>query len=190
MIFFDLDDTLLDHETAARAGATHVFNRFRSSFKEDLESFLARWHGVSEKYFQSNSKIKYELWEERRLRIGKFFRKKVSAQEAESRFKLYLGAYEAVWRLFPDAVPCLEALRGRKLGLITNGESEMHRLKIQNWVSAPIFKPSSSAGKWGMPNPKRPSLSWRRVKPGWIFKIVFMSVTGCKPTPWEAGKRG
>ncbi|HEY5039595.1 MAG TPA: HAD family hydrolase [bacterium] len=130
MIFFDLDDTLLDHETAARAGATNVFKSFRSCFKEDLETFLVRWHNVSEKYFQSNSKIKYELWEERRLRMRELFSVEFSDEEAESRFEVYLEAYEADWRLFPDAIPCLRALQYRKLGLITNGEGEQQRSKI------------------------------------------------------------
>ena len=140
MIFFDLDDTLLDHETAARAGASNIFNTYRSSFQENLEAFLARWNTVSEKYFQSNSKIKYELWEERRLRIMEIFSQEFSDQEAELRFKIYLGAYEAAWRLFPDAVPCLAAFRGRQLGLITNGESEMHRLKIEKLGLGPYFQ--------------------------------------------------
>ena len=139
MIFFDLDDTLLDHEKAARAGAAEVFNTFRSYFKEDLEAFLVRWHNVSEKYFQSNSKIKYELWEERRLRIRELFSEDFSDEEAESRFKVYLAAYESNWRLFPDAIPCLQALQNRKLGLISNGEGEQQRAKIQKLGLEPYF---------------------------------------------------
>jgi FMN phosphatase YigB (HAD superfamily) len=43
LIFFDLDDTLLNHGEAARAGATSVFKVFRSDIQENLEEFLARW---------------------------------------------------------------------------------------------------------------------------------------------------
>jgi putative hydrolase of the HAD superfamily len=131
MIFFDLDDTLMDHEGAARAGATNVFNTFRSCFKDDLASFLIRWHNVSEKYFQSNSKIKYGLWEERCLRMRELFSEEFSDEEAESRFEKYLSAYEANWQLYPDCIPCLNKLQGEKMGLISNGEGEMQRSKIQ-----------------------------------------------------------
>ena len=30
MVFFDLDDTLLDHSAAAKAGATKVYETYRS----------------------------------------------------------------------------------------------------------------------------------------------------------------
>jgi putative hydrolase of the HAD superfamily len=131
MIFFDLDDTLLDHETAARAGATDFFKTYCSSFTEDLETFLIRWEKVAEKYFQSNSLVKYSLLEQRRMRVRELFSSTLTDGEADARFETYLDTYEASWKLYPDAIPCLKSLQGQKLGLITNGEGEQQRLKIQ-----------------------------------------------------------
>jgi putative hydrolase of the HAD superfamily len=131
MIFFDLDDTLLDHESAARAGATEFFETYRSSFTEDLEGFIARWEKVAEKYFQSNSPIQYSLTEQRRMRVRELFSTTLSDEEADARFETYLDTYELSWKLYPDAIPCLNEFKGRKLGLITNGEGEQQRLKIK-----------------------------------------------------------
>jgi putative hydrolase of the HAD superfamily len=132
MIFFDLDDTLLDHETAAKAGAADFFKTYRSSFAEELESFLKRWDSVAEKYFQSNSPVQYSLLEQRRMRVRDLFSTTLTDDEADARFEIYLDTYEASWKLYPDAIPCLQALQGHPLGLITNGEGEQQRLKIEN----------------------------------------------------------
>jgi putative hydrolase of the HAD superfamily len=139
MIFFDLDDTLLDHESAARAGATEFFETYRSSFTEDLESFIARWERVAEKYFQSNSPIQYSLTEQRRMRVRELFSTTLSDEEADARFETYLDTYELSWKLYPDAIPCLNEFKGRKLGLITNGEGEQQRLKIKKLGLDPYF---------------------------------------------------
>ncbi len=132
MIFFDLDDTLLDHETAARAGAALFFSNFRPHFDEDLESFLSRWNTVSEKYFQSGEEGR-ELnhTQSRRARMREVFFEPLSDEEADARFRVYVKTYEENWRLFPDTLPCLRALDGHKLGLITNGVGEQQRSKIR-----------------------------------------------------------
>lgn len=131
MIFFDLDDTLLDHEAAARVGAASVYKTFRDFFEgESLEDFLVRWHTVSEKYFQSNSP-QYSLLEQRRRRIREIFPVPQSDQEADKRFQVYLRTYELNWHLFPDALTCLKALKGDDIGLITNGEGPQQRSKIE-----------------------------------------------------------
>ena len=131
MIFFDLDGTLLDHDSAAKAGATKFFKTFRSSFNEELEDFLVRWHDTTEKYFQGAG-YQSSLWEERRMRMRDIFTSQLSDEEADSRFKIYLAVYESSWHLFPDCLPCLQALKLHKLGLITNGNGEQQRSKIKS----------------------------------------------------------
>jgi putative hydrolase of the HAD superfamily len=131
VIFFDLDTTLLDHDAAARAGATKFYETFRPSFKEDLESFLMRWHEVGEKYFQTGEEGR-ELnhTQSRRARMRAVLSPALSDAEADASFKVYLKTYEDNWRMFPDGLPCLEALQDHQLGLITNGVGEQQRSKI------------------------------------------------------------
>jgi putative hydrolase of the HAD superfamily len=139
MIFFDLDDTLLDHNSAARAGAAKFYETFRSDFDEELESFLVRWETVAEKYFQSNNSFPYSLLEQRRMRMRDIFSTPPTDEEADARFQIYLDAYELNWRLYPDSISCLKTLQDHKLGLITNGESEQQRSKIQKLGLGPYL---------------------------------------------------
>jgi len=140
VVFFDLDDTLLDHSAAARAGAVKFYETYRSSFNEDLESFLLRWHEVGEKYFQTGEEGR-ELnhTQSRRGRMREIFSSPLSDGEADSRFGVYIQTYEENWTLFPDTIPCLRSLQGCQLGLITNGTGEQQRSKIRKLSLGPYL---------------------------------------------------
>jgi putative hydrolase of the HAD superfamily len=131
MIFFDLDGTLLDDAAAVRVGVAVFLEAFRSDFTEDLESFHRRWVSVSEKHFQSmNWMKKTSFWGQRRSRMREIFGLDLSDEEADERFKVYLKVYETSWRLYPDTLPCFEALADKRIGLITNGDGTQQRLKL------------------------------------------------------------
>jgi putative hydrolase of the HAD superfamily len=131
MILFDLDGTLLDDAAAVRAGVAVFLEAFRSDFTEDLETFHRRWVSVSEKHFQSmNWMKKTSFWGQRRSRMREIFGRDLSDEEADERFKVYLKVYETSWRLYPDTLPCFEALAGKRIGLITNGDGTQQRLKL------------------------------------------------------------
>lgn len=169
VIFFDLDDTLLDHSLAAKAGATRFYETFRSSFNESLENFLKRWETVSEKYFQSNSPLlKLTTRERRRARAREFFSETLSDLEAEKRFETYVSTYEENWNLFPDSLPCLQGLKNLHLGLITNGEKEQHRSKIERLGLEPHFQTVIISGEVGLakPNPAIFELAAREARVG------------------------
>jgi putative hydrolase of the HAD superfamily len=156
VIFFDLDATLLDHDSAARAGASKFHETFRSSLSESLEPFLVRWETVSEKYFQANNPYsKLTTEERRRSRAREFFSQPLSDSEADARFRLYLETYEANWKLFPDSFPCLRAFQSFKLGLITNGEKEQHRSKIQKLGLGPYFSTVIISQEVGLAKPDK-----------------------------------
>ncbi len=156
VVFFDLDATLLDHDAAARSGAAKFYETFRSSFNEDLESFLKRWETLSEKYFQSNSPyLNLTTEERRRARAREFFAEALSDGEAQRRFGVYVTTYEANWKLFPDSLPCLRSLKGLPLGLITNGEKEQHRSKIHQLGLEPFFPTVVISGEVGLAKPDK-----------------------------------
>ena len=48
----------------------------------------------------------------------------LTAQDVLDIFARYLTLYEESWTLYPDALPCLEALSAYPLGVITNGDGE------------------------------------------------------------------
>jgi putative hydrolase of the HAD superfamily len=128
----------------------------RSSFKEDLEAFLLRWETVSEKYFQSNSPyLRLTTEERRRGRVREIFSHSLTDNEADARFQVYLDTYESRWELFPDSLPCLRSLKGRSLGLITNGEKEQHRSKIRKTDLGPYFSTVIISGEVGCAKPEQ-----------------------------------
>lgn len=156
VVFFDLDDTLLDHSAAAKAAATKVHEVYRSSLNETLEAFLVRWETISEKYFLSNNpQSKLSLKERRRGRVREVFPESLSDAEADAHFQVYLDTYESRWELFPDALPCLQGLKGLPLGLITNGEKEQHRLKIKKLRLEPYFSTVVISGEVGFAKPNK-----------------------------------
>jgi putative hydrolase of the HAD superfamily len=61
----------------------------------------------------------------------------------------------AVMRLFPDAVACLETLRGRglPLALVTNGDAREQRAKIERWDLARFFDAIVIEGEVGAGKP-------------------------------------
>lgn len=139
-LFFDLDATLLDHDAAARAGATRFFETYRTHFQMELADFLARWEAAAEKYFQTGEAGREaNHTQSRRGRMRDLFSERLSNEEADRRFKAYLETYESHWRLFEDSLPCLEKLRGFPLGLITNGTGKQQRSKIQKMGLAPYL---------------------------------------------------
>lgn len=134
MIFFDLDDTLLDHSAAKQLAAGEFYRHFASDIGCSLADFLALWRRLSEKYV--NRYLRGELtWEEQqRARIREVFRDskpRLSDSEADARFSVYLQAYEQSWVPFADVEPCLEALRGHELGIITNGTVDQQTRKLE-----------------------------------------------------------
>lgn len=140
VVFFDLDATLLDHDAAAKAGATKFFETYRPHFSMSLEDFLALWESAAEKYFQTGEAGREaNHTQSRRGRMRELFLEQLSDQEADRRFKAYLETYEAHWRLFEDSLPCLKSLRRFPLGLITNGTGEQQRSKIQKMGLSPYL---------------------------------------------------
>jgi putative hydrolase of the HAD superfamily len=60
--------------------------------------------------------------------------------EADAVFEKYMNAYEANWALFADVRPCLSALQGLRLGVISNGPSREQRRKLTRLGIEPSFE--------------------------------------------------
>ena len=76
-------------------------------------------------------------------------------QEVSGIFARYLALYEDSWSLYPDAMPCLEALTAYPLGLITNGDSSQQRRKLHSTGIADIFSSVVVSGDIGVAKPQR-----------------------------------
>ena len=133
-VFLDLDGTLLDHDAATRAGALGMFSRYRDRLTGSDERLLRRWEDSTELHFDRYLRGETSYAGQRRERIRDLFEiapSEMADAEADEIFSVYRDAYERNWELFPDVIDTLEALRGFRLGVITNGGSVHQRQKLE-----------------------------------------------------------
>lgn len=156
MLFFDLDETLLDHSAAERAGALAVYRHVKEDIFPSEKDFSQRWAAVSRKAYVMYFNGTLDFQGQRRYRIRETFGKTadtLSDKETDDRFKVYLKAYEENWTLFADVAPCLEKLRDRSVGILTNGEVNQQTQKLQQTGLAGKFKVVLCAGEVGVFKP-------------------------------------
>ncbi len=132
MIFFDIDDTLLDNQGAESAAAKDFHYLFRSVFSVSPDEFALNWRIITEKHIQRYLSGELSFHGQRRERIKEIFFHNgiLSDGEADNLFQKYLGCYERNWRLFPDVITCFEQLGDVRLGIISNGDSIQQKQKL------------------------------------------------------------
>lgn len=128
LVLFDLDDTLLDHAAALRSAATLLHGTVGSSMS--LEEFLARWDEALERHFARYLAGEVSYQGQRRDRVRELIDASLSDEAADRLLTSYLAEYAASWSLYPDALPCLDALAEHRLGVITNGQGDQQRSKL------------------------------------------------------------
>jgi len=156
MIFFDLDATLLDHETAVRGGLANLREAFGPAIPWDQDQFFAHWETVAEKYLPfSLTGKQLSFADQRRMRIKEIFGADLSTEEADRRFQIYLDGYSTHWTLYPDALPCLQALQDYRLGMITNGDGPQQRAKLATLGISGLFSTVIISREVGFAKPDR-----------------------------------
>jgi putative hydrolase of the HAD superfamily len=156
IIFFDVDDTLIDHRGAERSAAALFYRHFRDTWAGlDEESFYIGWHDAAERHFAAYNAGECSYQDQRRRRIREFFGSTLSDREADDRFAVYLTGYEAHWALFPDVLPCLDMLGGQTLGIISNNGLEATRLKLDRVQIADRFADVVTPDAIGISKPDR-----------------------------------
>jgi len=120
IIFFDIDDTLVDHGSAVRAAVEALHCTVAVNIS--LEKFFLAWTDALARQFGRYlaGEISYE--EQRRARVRETIDPTLSDKAADQIFSMYLANYEANWSLFPDVGPCLERLASYRLVSFQTGK--------------------------------------------------------------------
>lgn len=155
-VVFDLDGTLLDHRTSARAGLERWVATFDTPMTEQIER---AWFEAEEKHFAEWRRGEIEHSEQRRRRMRAFL--PVVGQivgtdrELELAFESYLEAYRACWVGFADVDEAVEAVRGRGLatGVLTNGTRELQEAKLAHLGLLGSIGPVVCAAEIGVAKP-------------------------------------
>ncbi|WP_080791931.1 HAD family hydrolase [Corynebacterium pacaense] len=125
-ILFDLDGTLIDHDSAARAAVL--------SWSEEIgvEADVERWIELDKWGFARFERGETTIPGQRRDRIRAYTGQKLDDAACDRIFSGYLRAYEANWRAFGDAHRALKraVITGRPVGILTNGAEELQRRKL------------------------------------------------------------
>lgn len=129
-VLFDLDGTLVDHDSAV-AGALTAF-RARHLPDTPIASLRAAWETAAARHFPRFVGGQISFTDQRRLRIRDVLGlPALTDAEADVLFDAYLGAYEPLCAPFADVGPCLAALPGLAMGIISNGETGQQWRKLR-----------------------------------------------------------
>jgi putative hydrolase of the HAD superfamily len=154
LILFDIDETLVDHDTALRVATEALYAR--GDFDMPYEAFMAKWSVAYRRSFDRYLRGELSYEEQRRARIRETVERPLDDAAADRLFDIYLGVYEASWRLFDDVLPCLDALAGHRLGVVSNGQSRQQRAKLASLGIAGRFDQVliSTECAWAKPDPR------------------------------------
>ena len=132
VVLFDLDDTLVDHTSAART-ASVIWGREHGLVGTD-EEIAHTWAAIATPHYR-----RYQLREttfegQKRARVREFLPHLDLAgdEAADEAFRGYAEAYSASWTSFADAVPALRRVReaGLVAAVLTNGDHDQQRRKL------------------------------------------------------------
>lgn len=133
-------------------------SKFSNCFGHLYDEFYNEWSEIGtyhwERYLKGNITFKelqvhrmYDLLAE--TAIG------INLDNAWDYYLIYVNHYEKNWSLFDDVIPCLESLKGRRLGIITNGDSIQQRQKLKNLGIPDYFQVIMVSGDIGVSKPSQ-----------------------------------
>ena len=138
VVFFDIDDTLVDDTAATRAGALGLFERYRDRLTSTDERLMQRWNALLDHHFERYLRGETSFIGQRRARIRGLFGltpSQMPDSEVDAIYTVYREFKEGTRRLFPDAIETLDALGCCRLGVISNGSSARQRQKLASVAS-------------------------------------------------------
>ncbi len=144
-IIFDLDGTLIDQDGAERAALTKLYAKdVKLDPLPPFSQFLRVWRNTAEEYLERFLKNELSFDEQRILRgqaIFKHFNADLSREGALDLFNAYIVFYREAWRAYDETLPVLAELKKRyRLGIITNGQPEQQRSKVEQCGLSPFFE--------------------------------------------------
>ena len=151
VIFFDLDDTLVDSQTAVAAAVSELHATLH--IDQALEDFALLWTEAHSRYYPRYLEGTLSFEDLRRSRVRHVLPSDLSDDEADAIFATYFAAYENNWAIFEDVLPCLDRLRAYSVGVISNGPSKEQRRKLARFGIDKRFQTILISEECGCPKP-------------------------------------
>ena len=159
-VFFDLDGTLCDSDTAWSLAQRETFQLFREQYPDVLEETLTEaWRTVHQELFQQLDAGKCSMADVRDVRFQCLFQKLGlpidKVMEGLSGF--FCSRYLTSLRLYDD-VTVLEELHAYHVGIITNGAHDEHTdsqlSKVRHLGLSERIRSLTISGEIGVRKPK------------------------------------
>ncbi len=134
-IYFDLDDTLLNHKAAEQAGLQDVHRQFDLFSQVNLQDLIDEYHEVNSEQWGLYSRGEVDR---EQLQRNRFEKTLLNLGLDGSRYKdvgdLYMQCYRNHWQWMDGAQQAYEAiLEQYPVGILTNGFAETQRLKFEQF---------------------------------------------------------
>jgi len=131
VFFFDLDNTLLDDNSAQAKYLPVLFKNFGNYINCSEDEFRQRWREATPRYHQLYAEGAITFEEQRFRRVRDSFN---NPSLDEDILRAIIATFDSVfstsWTLFPETIPVLQKLQDFPLGIITNGSIEQQSRKI------------------------------------------------------------
>ncbi len=158
-ILFDFDDTLLNSKKAE----VNALSEFRKLYKEiqvlSEEDLRVKWKEVTKKAYDKylNKEITFQkLRVERMKELFEICNTIISDEQAAEIYHDYQKHYENNWTLFDDAAELIDYCKDKyTLGIITNGDSNQQRKKIEKTGLDKIISNIFISGEVGHAKPEK-----------------------------------
>lgn len=154
-VLFDLDDTLLDGVAAAGAGIDGLLARCPPP-PPARPAALRAWDTAFDQHFPRflRGEVTHAESQAARLRAWAELTAVAVPDGAElDWYGYYVAAYQAAWAAYADVAPCLGALGGFRLGVITNGDGRQQRAMLAALGLADAFEVVIISGDAGFAKP-------------------------------------
>ncbi|MGW0494485.1 HAD family hydrolase [Streptomyces sp. NPDC003007] len=155
-VVWDVDDTLFDYTTADRLGmrahltAEDLLHRYDS-----VEQAIDRWREATHLQWARFSAGEATFEDQRRERVRVFLDRDLTDTEADAWFQRYITHYEAVWALFPDVLPVLDALSAtHRHAVLSNSSLHVQDRKLRALGVHDRFETILCAAELGISKPE------------------------------------
>ena len=165
VVLFDLDDTLMAHRAAVDAGiALHMAER---AYEAERAPAQQLWHDLEEEHYHAYLAGRLTFEGQRRARARDFalaHGEELDELAAGAWFARYFERYRDSWSLHDDVLPALDALEnalpGVRFGVITNGEIDFQRAKLDRLGVLDRFAHVIASGDVGITKPDPGIFEW------------------------------
>lgn len=134
-IYFDLDDTLLDHKAAEASGLRDVHRHFSMFDDSDPQALIDTYHEVNSEQWRLYSQGDVNREQLQRNRFEQTLRKMdLDASLFEEVGTYYMQCYRDHWQWIDGAEEAYQrVVQDYPVGMLTNGFAETQRLKFEKF---------------------------------------------------------